>query len=142
MVERMNARRALAIVVGVLGMSLLCGCARPEPTTHGRDRSVMAEFAMGNLEAVLPAKVGVLAVRAATEQTLRSRGYVITESFGSRDRFQVEASGPGSDGRRDRTRVEGWLTPNGTRVRVEAGLFGDEAAAKAILDETLTRLGI
>ncbi|MBY0312544.1 MAG: DUF3568 domain-containing protein [Phycisphaerales bacterium] len=138
----MNARRGLATVIGVLGMAMLCGCARPEPTTHGRDRSVMAEFAMGNLEAVLPAKVGVLAVRASTEQTLRSRGYVITESFGSRDRFQVDASGPGSDGRRDRTRVEGWLTPNGTRVRVEAGLFGDETAAKAILDETLTRLGI
>lgn len=128
-------------LLGALG-ALAFGCAKPVTTTHGRDQSVQAEYAMGNLEANLPATVGVLSVRASAEQTLRSRGYVITESFGSRDRFRTEASGPGSNGRRDQTSVEAWLTPSGTRVRIEAGLFGDEAAAKAVLDEMLTRLGM
>ncbi len=102
---------------------------------------MLAEYAMGTLEASLPATVGIPAVRASAEQTLRSRGYVISESYGSRDRFRVDATGPGREGRRDRTRIEGWLTPSTTRVRIESGLFGDEAAAKAVLDEMLVRLG-
>lgn len=142
MVERMTQRTILRMLLGAALCGLVAGCAKPVVTTHGRTQTVLAEYAMGNLEAALPATVGVLTVRAAAEQTLRARGYVITESFGSRDRFEVEARGPGSDGRRDRTRVKGWLTPNGTRVRVEAGLFGDEAAAKAVLDEMLVRLGL
>jgi hypothetical protein len=115
-------------------------CARTVPEHRGRDNSIVAETSGGCIEAVLPSTVPVPAARSAAEQTLRSRGYVITETYGTDDKAKIEASGTG-ERRTDRTTVTAWRTGGGTRVSVDSGLFGDVAAARSILDEVIARLG-
>jgi hypothetical protein len=127
------------LVLGALPLAL-SACAHAVQEQHGRDKSIIAESYGGRIEAALPASVPVPAARAAAEQTLRSRGYVITETFGTDDHAKVQASGTG-DKRTDTTSVEAWRSGKGTRLSVDSGLFGDVAAARSILDETIARLG-
>ncbi len=124
---------------------LVSACAKPVSSSHGRDKHVTAEYAGGTLTARTGPEIDVLTLKAAAEQTLRARGYIITESFASADRMKIEASAPGEGGsgggRRDRTTIEAWHTPLGSKVTIESGVFGDETASKLILDEMLYRLG-
>lgn len=118
----------------------LPACARTIPERRGRDNSIMAETYGGRIEAVLPSTVPVPAARSAAEQTLRARGYVITETYGTDDKAKIEASGTG-ERRKDTTTVIAWRGSGGTRVSVDSGMFGDAAAARSILDEVIARLG-
>ena len=118
----------------------LPACAHPVADRHGRDNSIMAESYGARIEALLPATVPVPAARSAAEQTLRARGYVITETFGTDDKAKIEASGTG-DKRTDTTTITAWRAAGGTRLSVDSGMFGDVGAARSILDETIARLG-
>lgn len=100
----------------------------------------MAETYGARIEALLPATVPVLAARSAAEQTLRLRGYVITETFGTDDKATIQASGTGEK-RTDTTTVTAWRAAGGMRLSVDSGLFGDASAARSILDEVIARLG-
>lgn len=136
----------LALAIAACSLAgLFVGCAKPVTSTHGRDKHVTAEYAGGTLTARTGREINVLTIKAAAEQTLRARGYIITESFASADRMKIEASGPGEGGsgggRRDRTTIEAWHTPAGSKLTIESGVFGDETASKLILDEMLYRLG-
>jgi hypothetical protein len=118
-------------------------CARPAPEFHGRGGDILVVPRGNRVEADLGPAVSVQTARAAAEVALRSRGYVITESFGTRDRIKIQASGTG-DRRTDTTTVEAWLSgaaATGTRLSVDAGFFGNSAAARVILDEIIARLG-
>ena len=79
-------------------------------------------------------------MRAAAEMTLRARGYVITETYGTKDRARIEASGTG-ERRMDRTSVDVSAAPGATMLRIDCGNGGGATAAKAMLDEILARLG-
>ena len=118
----------------------ISACAHPVAERHGRDNSIMAESYGARIEALLPATVPVPAARSAAEQTLRARGYVITETFGTDDKAKIEASGTG-DKRTDTTTITAWRAAGGTRLSVDSGMFGDVGAARSILDETIARLG-
>ena len=118
----------------------LFSCAHPVQEHRGRAGDVIAEQNGSRLEAILPAAVDVPAARAAAEQTLRARGYVITETYGTLDRANVEASGTG-DNRTSTTTFEAWRASSGTRVRFDPGLGGDAAASRSLLDELIARLG-
>ncbi len=115
-------------------------CARPIQEHRGRAGDVIAEQHGSRLEAILPSAVDVPAARAAAEQTLRARGYVITETYGTLDRARVDASGTG-DNRTSTTTFEAWRGSNGTRVRFDPGVFGDASASRSLLDELIARLG-
>ncbi len=118
----------------------ISACAHPVAERHGRDNSIMAESYGARIEALLPATVHIPAARAAAEQTLRARGYVITETFGTDDKAKIEASGTG-DKRTDTTTITAWHGAGGTRLSVDSGMFGDASAARSILDEVIARLG-
>ncbi len=140
-------RRVLRTCIRLLVLFALChlpfaisACARTIPERRGRDNSIMAETYGGRIEAVLPSTVPVPAARSAAEQTLRARGYVITETYGTDDKAKIEASGTG-ERRKDTTTVIAWRGSGGTRVSVDSGMFGDAAAARSILDEVIARLG-
>ncbi len=138
--HRRAARALLLSALCTLPSALLPACAHHVQERHGRDNSIMAESYGARIEAMLPASVPVPAARAAAEQTLRARGYVITETFGTDDKAKIEASGTG-DKRTDTTTVTAWRGAGGTRLSVDSGMFGDVGAARSILDETIARLG-
>jgi hypothetical protein len=127
-------------LAGAVAIAAIIGaCARPVERA-GRGGDVLIESYGSRLEAKLPPDVSPLTARAAAERTLRERGYVITDSYGTEDRFRIEAAGAG-ERRGERTAVEGWLIPGGSRLRVESGLFGDETAARSLLDGVLAAMG-
>ena len=128
------------LAAGVLGAVSLGGCTRPAVETQGQRGEVMAGYTVEGLSAKLPAKVSVLAVRAATEAELRGRGYVITDSTGSQDRATIRARSSGEP-RSGSTQVTVRLVPRATQIEVDPGWLGDEASARALLDGVLKRLG-
>jgi hypothetical protein len=129
--------RALS-VLGVL--ACLSACQSPPPIPVGEKRDILAEYSLGQLSATLPAEISIPTLRAAAEHTLRSRGYVITQSSSTADRMRVIATSQ-VDGRHEPTTITGRVTYSNIRVTVESGAFGDEAASRAILDDVLRRLG-
>lgn len=134
-----RGRRVAVSALCTLYLALSPSCARPaEPA--GRDGQVMVETYGGRVEARFPADVSLPALRAAAESTLRARGYVITDSTGGATRFRTVAAAPSERGGESVT-VEGWPVPGGSRLRVEPGLFGDETAARSLVDAVLARLG-
>ncbi len=127
---------------------VLSACSHTVSEFHGAKSPTPVEVSGNRLSANLfrpPSPPA--AIRAAAEQTLRARGYVITEAYGTTDKIHLEASGTG-ERRTDKTTIEAWsdqgLPPHNlpmTRLTVDSGLFGDTAAARAILDDILARLG-
>lgn len=103
---------------------------------------IMAEYAMGTLSTTLGPEVSVATLRAAAEQTLRARGYIITDSVGTADHMRIKAtSRSGSEGTLEHTTIAARVTYSRTRLEIESGTFGDEAASRAIMDDLLRRLG-
>jgi hypothetical protein len=132
--------RAAMGVIGAGMAVVMSACTRPPVEAHGRRGEVMAAYTVSGLEAQLPAGVSVLAVRAAAEAELRSRGYAIVSSTGTKDRARVVARGAG-ERRGDELVVTSRLTARATGIAVDPGFLGDEASARAVLDGVLTRLG-
>lgn len=142
-----TTRRSKCAVVSLFVMALLVagvggGCAKPVVQGQGTGGQVQAAWYLGRLEAKVGPEVGVPTVRAAAEQTLRSRGYTIESSTGTRDAFRVVAWGM-SDRRRERTEITGALTASGTKIAIEPEDVSSagETTARAVLDEVLRRLG-
>lgn len=124
----------------VLCAMLLPSCTRPRVEAHGKQSDVLAAYSGSTLEAKLPPAVDVLAVQAAAERELRARGYVITSANGTADSMRVVARA-GGQRRDDEVTVSARAQGRSTSVRVENGLFGDEAASRVVLDGLLKRLG-
>lgn len=125
--------------------ALLIACAciaacRPSVSSHGQKRDVLASYQFRTLEAKLGPEVPVLTARAAAEQALRSRGYVVTNTSGGADRSRIEARAAGR-GDLDKLVVESWAGDRFTGVSVTVEPFGDEAESRAVLDAILNRLG-
>lgn len=136
-------RAAGRIAASAIALGLLAPAAcQPSVATHGRGRDVTAAYRFRTLEANLGPEVGVLTVRAAAEQSLRARGYVVTRSDGDDDRCRVEARTAGM-GDWDRVVVESWVDGGspGTSVSVRCEPWGDEKISRAVLDGLLVRLG-
>ena len=113
----------------------LFSCAHPIQERRGRAGDVIAEQYGDRIEAILPPTIDVPTARAAAEQTLRARGYVITESSGTLDQSRVEASRVAGS---NTTTFQAWRASAGnTRVRFS----GDAAASRSMLDELIARLG-
>ena len=115
-------------------------CQQTRTATHGQDRRVMAGFAFGTLTANLPQTVSVSQVHAAAESVLLDRGYSIEGSACTLDNARVRARSR-VDGRDETTTIAARVIPSGVRVAIEAGLLGDEAVSRALLDDLLARLG-
>ncbi len=126
----------------VLFGTALSGACQPSVATQGKGRNVLATYQFRTLEARLGPEVEVLTVRAAAEQTLRARGYVVTRVNGDNDACRVEARSSGMDDW-DRLVVESWVAegPLGTKVSVTCEPWGDERVSRAVLDGVLVRLG-
>lgn len=134
---------------------LSAACDRPHTQTHGTSGEVNAEFSGsvmgmgGKLSADLPAEIGVLTTKAAAESTLRSRGYVITKSGGTKDSMSVTGKYAGSDGPSSPIEISARLVGGdggaqsdlATQITVNTGFFGDESTTRAILDAMLRTLG-
>ena len=137
-----SARRhwiGFAICPLLLAISLP-SCAKSRVAPQGENGEVMASYSGSTLEANLPSSVDVLAVQAAAESELRSRGYVITKAHGTADSMRVVARA-GGQRRDDEVTVSARARGRATSVSVENGLFGDEAASRVVLDGVLKRLG-
>jgi hypothetical protein len=137
-----NIALAGAMWIGVLGVIVLpvSGCTRPRTEAHGKKADVMAAYSVDGLEAKLPPEVSVLAVRAATEAELRSRGYSIVDSVGTTDRMMIKARGSG-ERRSETMTVTSCVVARATCIKVDNGWFGDEAVSRGLLDGVLVRLG-
>lgn len=138
----MNNRQVC--VLSVVLTAVVAGCQQSpvaragKPDPSGRD--IMATYSFGELYASLPAELSVPTLRAAAESTLRSRGYVITDSSSTQDRMRVLAVSR-TDGRNEKSTITARLTPQRTAIVVDTGTFGDEATSRAILDDLLRVLG-
>ena len=136
-----NAGRARCGVVLLAALTACTGgCMKSTVANQGQNHDVTAVFRMGELYAELPGEVGVLTAQSAAAATLRSRGYVITDSAGTKDRAYVTAKSY-VDGRTEKTRVDVSSEAKGTMVHIESGTFGDETASRDLLDGILKRLG-
>lgn len=116
------------------------GACQPSVASHGKSRDVQASYQFRTLEARLGPEVPVLTVRAAGEQALRSRGYVVTGVSGGADHSRVEAKAAGQ-GDLDKVAIECWSGAKFTGVSVTIEPFGNEAESRALLDAVLNRLG-
>lgn len=142
-VERRVAVVAKWAVAGVVAVAALssAGC-QPSIASQGQRRDVLAAYQFRTLEAKLGPEVQVLTVKAAAEQTMRSRGYVISTASGGNDHCRVVAKSNG-DGDWDQLVIESWVAdrPLATMVSVTCEPWGDEALSRAVLDGVLNRLG-
>lgn len=133
------AERAAA---GLLVCFAVASGCQPSVSSQGQRRDVMAAYQFRTLEARLGPEVQVLTVKAAAEQALRSRGYVIAAASGGNDRCRVVARSSG-DGDWDQLVIESWVAdrPPATVVTVTCEPWGNEALSRAVLDGVLNRLG-
>jgi hypothetical protein len=129
-----------AAAVLILGCGLLLPACQPSVASQGQNRDVLASYQFRTLKSRLGPEVQVLTVRAAAEQALRARGYVITNVTGAGDRSRVEAQAAGQ-GTLDKLVVETWAGDRFTGVSVTIEPLGDEAESRAVLDAMLNRLG-
>lgn len=139
----MPVHRVLSVLVPaalLAGLTAMGGCQQTRVEAHGRERRVMAGYAMGTLSANLPQEVSVPQAHAAAEATLLDRGYVIEGSGVTRDAARLRARAR-VNGREESVVIAARLVPSGVRVSIESGVFGDEAVSRAILDDVLVRLG-
>jgi hypothetical protein len=141
-VERRAAGLAECAAAGLLMYFAAAAGCQPSVSSHGQRRDVLAAYQFRTLEARLGPEVQVLTVKAAAEQALRSRGYVISDASGGNDRCRVVARLSG-DGDWDRLVVESWVAdrPPATMVSVTCEPWGDEALSRTVLDGVLNRLG-
>lgn len=140
-----TSRSVARLCVFVVGAAL--AACQSNDATQGRKRDVLASYQFRTLKASLGPEVQVLTVKAAAEQTLRSRGYVVTSESGSGDKARVVAKNNGS-GDWQRVVVESWVGGGGgggaspfTGVSVTCEPWGDERVSRAVLDGVLGRLG-
>jgi hypothetical protein len=134
-----ECRRAVAMMVLVAVGAMLPAC-QPSVASQGQKRDVLAAYQFRTLEAKLGPEVQVLTVRAAAEQALRSRGYVVSAVSGAADRSRIEAKAAGK-GELDKVVIESWVGNRFTGVSVTCEPWGDEAESRAVLDAVLNRLG-
>ena len=133
-------RGPLAIAAMVAGLVLgACQNQRVVPLA-GADHSIVTEYSWGSLSANLPPEMGVLTVGAAAESALRGRGYVIDAASGTKDHVEVIGRASVHSGL-DTVHIESALTPTGTSICISVGMFGDQSASRAILDDVLSKLG-
>ncbi len=134
----------------VLLLAIACAlpaCQRPTIREQGDERSVYGVYANGTLASQLPMTARVPGAIAAAEETLRRRGYTITQRDVTDELGVLRAEPPHAVVRRpvtvrDPVTVRAKLESGGTMVTVKVGRFGNEAASRAILDETLRRIGL
>jgi hypothetical protein len=132
----MTSGRRVALVL--LGAVVLAGC-KSKPQWQGRG-DVLAIYTATTLTAEFPDEIPVPAVTAAAETALRNRGYAVASSESTRDRGRLEAKMP-NPWVLERVIVMSRLSDLGTRVQIRIDPLGDEARARAILDDMLVRLG-
>lgn len=131
--------RAFAVPISLFAALLLTAC-QPTITSQGQKRDVLAAYQFRTLEAKLGPEVQILTAKAAAEQAVRSRGYVVMSSEGSNDKARVVAKNSGS-GDWDKLVIEAWVADRATLVSVTCEPWGDEAVSRAVLDAMLNRLG-
>jgi hypothetical protein len=118
--------------------ALLPACsARVGLAGHG---STLASYSMGTLKAEVGPEVPILTAAVAAEQTLRARGYTVTQTETTDDRATVTAKWSNA-GYFDKAVIDSWITTTGTALAVRLEPFGDEPTSYAIMDDLLTRLG-
>lgn len=135
-----RARIVTAYGVFVLVPFAPAACQKSSIAQQGQDRSITAKYTFGELLANLPPEVSVATARAATESTLRSRGYVISSSAGTKDHAEIIARS-NVGGRSEKARISLSETAGGTGIVIDAGTFGDEAVSRSMLDGILSALG-
>lgn len=135
---RLGPSFATLLLLAVLG-----GCTTEQGTYVGRpDNPIFATETLGTLETVIPEPVPVRSVMAASEATLRDRGYTIWSRRTTDEVGRVEARPPNRDfGGRwiVEARVAG---PGRTTLSVRCTGWDGEQSARALMDEILHRLGM
>ena len=116
------------------------GCAS-EPKPAGSDRELTAVYVGGTLRTDLGGAIRAPAVAAAAGEALRDRGYAVTGSKVTEDAAEVSGRAPGA-GRFETVTISARAWGDGTRVRIEYGLWGDQARSRALMDAVLSRLGL
>jgi hypothetical protein len=130
----------MGLGIACAGVILLFAGCQPSVSSQGKQRDVLAAYQFGTLDSKLGPEIQVLTVRAAAEQALRSRGYVVEKVSGGGDRTRIQARAAGQGGW-DKVVVESWIGDRFTGVSVKVEPWGDEAESRAILDAVLNRLG-
>lgn len=130
---------AFALLPPLLGAALLAGCAT-QPRLQGHSET-LATHSGRTLEAELPDRVRVPGALAAAAAALADRGYAIESRQMSTDSGRIVARRPSAPAV-ERVVVRSRLTARAVGVWITLEPFGDEVAARAILDDVLARLGL
>jgi hypothetical protein len=135
---------SLLCAAACAGSILTTGCQSAQRLPQGRG-AIVAAYKFSTLSAVLPDAARVPGVMAASEATLRQRGYaidsmVVTEEQGSIVARPPTPLHPGSEW--PRVQVLAKRLWNGTRVQIEVQPLGDQGASRVILDGILQMLDL
>ena len=143
---RSIASRHAAIGAGLFA-SLLLGACASSPKPQGQSREIQASYDVRTLKAHLDSAISVLAVQAAAERALRSRGYTITSSSATGDHARITGRAAGSSSGilggigAEQVVVESSAGNDSTDLHVRCEPWGDERASRAVMDAVLNRLG-
>ncbi len=131
---------AFALALGALGVALV-GC-KAQHSFQGPRHDVLASYRFRTLTCTVEREVRVPAVIAAAEQTLRERGYSVTNSRSSEDAGEVEAE-PFDPKVLESVIVKARVSKGAsTLIDVRVEPLGDQVRSRAILDGILSNLGL
>jgi hypothetical protein len=89
----------------------------------------------------LPPEVSVPSAIAASEQTVRSRGYSVVSSTATDDLGRLICRPPRSDSF-PRVNIQSQRTGPGTALTIEVEPLGDQELSRSLLDAIMQRLGL
>ncbi len=139
-----RTRAALAFVALLTALAL--PACRATTTRVGEDRGIRAHYAYRTLRTTLYERPAIRGVAAATNATLRDRGYTVAVNDANDDKARVEAWPSATTGRWgekpfDRVIVNILPVKAGTQIQVTIDPAGNQAMSRAILDDILGRIG-
>jgi hypothetical protein len=129
--------------LGILAFAVcavLLGACATQPRLQGRSETLAAHSGR-TLSAELPDRVRVPGVLAAVAGALEDRGYSIESRRVTADSGRIIARRPSAPAP-ERVVVRSRLTARAVGITITLEPFGDEVAARAILDDVLGRLGL
>jgi hypothetical protein len=130
-----HLRLILALVVGALP-----GACATQPRLQGHSE-ILASHQGRTLWAELPDRVRVPGALAAAQGALADRGYTVESRQVTMDSGRLIARRPSAPAS-ERVVVRSRLTSRAVGMQITIEPFGDEVAARAILDDVLVRLGL
>lgn len=132
--------RMLALAVLPFALAALPGC-KAQQRAQG-ERGLVASYSGFTLSADLPAEARVPAIIAATEQTVRARGYTVDAIETTEEAGRLIARPPRTNDPYPRLVVNVSASGDASRITLTYQPLGDQELCRSVLDGVLQRLGL